>query len=107
MFTEQELAELKEYDKLVDKGVDLYPLNPQQKQVEKEMRSVGMKTVKSESKPKREKKSDKPKADLIAQLNNYLASLGASDFEIVNPEREFNFELDNRKYKIVLSCPRK
>ena len=35
-----------------------------------------------------------------------VKDLGATDFSIANPEREFTFLLDDVKYKVVLSCPR-
>lgn len=100
-FTKEELEELKEFDKLVDKGEDPYPLTQEQKQIVRSMTSADRK-VTVYNFQKRERKKNDDKRDLIQKLSK--------DFEgvsITNEEREFTFIYNDVKYKVVLSVPRK
>lgn len=109
--TPEELAELKAYDKAVDKGEEPIPLTASQKKVEKEMRQADRKpTVYKFS--TRERKPNDDKRFLIDLLNSALVNSDNEGFgtlpqiEITNAEREINFVFNDKKFKIVLSCPR-
>ena len=87
----------------------LFELNKDQKKTEKKMRSVGVKTVNPYGKQTtRERKEDRQKRFIIDTISRALTDhLGGSIHEITNPEREIVVEYCHRKFKIVLSCPRK
>lgn len=106
--SEAEAREVLEYDKRIDAGEKLGELNAEQKKVAKEMTI----TTSARTKPnykfqKKERKENAAKQEIIATIAQMLESKGAEKLEIANAEREFSFLLDNVKYKIVLSCPRK
>lgn len=106
--SEQEAQEVLDYDKRIDAGEKLGELSAEQKKVAKEMTI----TTSARTKPTykfqpREKKANMAKQEIIAAIAQMLESKGAEKLEIANAEREFSFLLDNVKYKIVLSCPRK
>ena len=100
-FTEEELKELAEFDKRVDKGEDPYPLTAEQKKVAKSMTKADRKVTVYNFQKKERKKND-DKRDLIQKLSKDL-----EDVSIINEEREFTFVYNNVKYKVVLSVPRK
>ena len=99
--TEQEIADVMECDKQIDKGAKLFELNDEQKQVAKKMSGTGTKTVYQLQ--KRERKADNDKREILGLLLNRLDEYNP---QVVNPEREFLFTYNEKKYKIVLSAPR-
>ena len=99
--TEQEIADVMECDKQIDKGAKLFELNDEQKQVAKKMSGTGTKTVYQFQ--KRERKADNDKREILGLLLNRLDEYNP---QVVNPEREFLFTYNEKKYKIVLSAPR-
>ena len=100
--SEDEARKVIEDDKRIDKGADLFPLTDEQKSAEKTMRQADRKpTVYSFS--KREKKTDQSKRDIMDKI---IAAIGG-EINVINPEREIEFFSGDKKYKIVLSCPRK
>ena len=111
--TEAEAREVLEADKRIDKGEDLFPLNEEQKTTEKKMRQADRKpTVYNFN--KRERKSDNDKRFLIDSVLWMLTTndgdgdaVNATEINVINPEREVEFIYNNRKFKIVLSAPRK
>jgi len=107
-FTEEELAELKEYDKYLDKGgEDLYPLDEEQKKVVRSMtqadRAKTTKTVYNFN--KRERKANDDKRFLVELLTNAFSEV--AEVQVNNAEREIEFIYNDKKYKVVLSAPRK
>ena len=101
---EAEWAELEATDKRIDRGEKLFDLDPELEAGAKKARQADRKPT--ERKPK-EKKQDADKRSLIQQMVDSLEN----DFpcvpcEIINPEREFSFTHNGKKYKVVLSCPR-
>ena len=101
---EAEWAELEATDKRIDRGEKLFELDPELEAGAKKARQADRKPT--ERKP-REKKQDDDKLILLEQLANAInASPIHAQCEIVNPEREFAFTYNGRKYKVVLSCPR-
>ena len=103
--SEAEAKEVLEYDKRIDAGEKLGELSAEQKKVAKEMTITRTKT--SYKFQQKERKTNAEKQEIIAAIAQMLESKGAEKLEIANAEREFSFLLDNVKYKITLSCPRK
>ena len=91
-------------DEQIDKGKKLFELTPEQKKAAK---SATITTSgKARKKTERIKKSDNNKLSL---MNNIIDSLNncAQDINVINPEREITFMYNEKKYKLVLSVPRK
>ena len=100
--TEEEALQIIEDDKKIDKGEKLFELSPEQKKTEKKMRSTGTKSPTVYNFNKRERKADEDKKILLSRL----AACVETDVEILNPEREFLFTYNGRKFKVTLSAPR-
>ncbi len=106
---EAEWAELEATDKRIDRGEKLFDLDPELEAGAKKARQADRKPA--ERKP-REKKQDADKQELIGCFTESLADLRCcagfdiTDLTITNPEREFSFTMNGKKYKVVMSCPR-
>ena len=103
---EKTAKEIMETDKRIDKGEKLFDLPPDLEKGAKKARNAG--NCKGYTKVNREKKADEDKREiinLIAEIVENITDGGTVD--INNPEREIEFIKGGRKYKIVLSCPRK
>ena len=99
-----EALDIIQSDYRIDKGEKLFELTPEQKKAAK---SATITTSgKARKKTERIKKSDNNKLSL---MNNIINSLNncVQDINIINPEREITFMYNDKKYKIVLSVPRK
>ena len=103
--TEQEALEVIECDKRIDRGEKLFELTEDQKVAEKQARLTGER--KSTKTTKREKKVDNQKQDIVATMVGSIINVFGVRVDVANEEREFEFELNDRKFKVVLSCPRK
>lgn len=101
-FTEDEIKDVIETDKRIDRGEKLFELTADQKQVEKKMRQAERTHYEF---TKRERKANNDKQYLIQIIQNALDS-NVESIEVTNIEREINFTYNNKKYKIVLSAPR-
>lgn len=109
--TEDEAKSIIETDKLIDKGADPFPLTPEQKAVEKEMRR-GHKAPTAYKFQKRERKPNEAKRNIIEMFADALHDFlldndDAIEIDVVNPERQIDFTFDGVRYRIVLSAPRK
>ena len=100
---EETAKDVIECDKRIDKGEKLFELPEELKQGAKKARMSG--NTKGYTKANREKKVDSEKRFLIETLELALSPF-AENIEIANPEREMTFTHNDKKYKIVLSCPR-
>ena len=101
--TEAEALEIIEADKAIDKGANLFELTAEQEKASKQARQADSKP---RSKPTaREKKVDADKLEIIQCIDDALCCL-VDNVEVINPERELLFWFNERKYKVVLSCPR-
>ena len=100
--TDEEIADVIETDKRIDKGEKLFELDKELEKGAKKARSAG--NCNGYTKATREKKADPDKGKLIAGLLDGIPY--AENVEIANREREFTFEYKGKKYKVVLSCPR-
>lgn len=103
--TEEEAFEAIQDDRRIDKGEKLFELPPELEEGAKKARRAARKP---NSKPThRERKEDEDKQILVKNLVNALAENGITDYTITNPERQIDFTFNNRKFRIVLSAPRK
>ena len=99
--THDEALEMLADDGRIDKGEKLFELDPELEKGAKKARQVARSVSKTPT--KRERKADADKGTLIQTLAD---NLDIEDIEIINPEREFVFKLNGRKFKVVLSAPR-
>lgn len=105
--TRDEAIELINEDKEIDRMTSMKSINSdltdEQKKASKQARGVARKP--STKKSVREKKVDNDKLAIMEKISNALDN--ATDVNIINAEREMEFFVNGKKYKIVLSCPRK
>jgi hypothetical protein len=105
--TEEEALDILKTDEEIDKGAKHFELSADQKKAEKKMRNCS-KAVNAYGKTvTRERKVDDDKRFLIQILEQALKSADVGNLTVDNPEREINFVRNDRKFKIVLSAPRK
>lgn len=106
--TEEEALEMLADDDAIEHGAKLFELTDEQKKVSKAARSVDRRPVEAgAAKQKRERKADQTKRDLIADIRVLLEGLGAEDMEVTNIERQLDFRVEGRRFRVVLSAPRK
>lgn len=104
--TEAEALEILADDDAIDHGADLFKLTPEQEKISKAARSVERKPA--AQKVKRERKPDETKRYLIDMMRVLLEGMGSTnDIDVTNIERQIDFKVDDRKFRIVLSAPRK
>ena len=103
--TDEEIADVIETDRRIDKGEKLFELPKDLAEGAKKARMAG--NCNGYTKANRERKEDRQKRFIIETISRAFSDhLGGSVHEITNPEREIVVEYCNRKFKIVLSCPR-
>lgn len=95
--TEEEYNILMADDKRIDRGEKLFELPYDLKAGAKKARQADRKPNAS----KRERKEDADKRKLIADFAKLVEVI-----EIINPEREFLFMYNGKKYRLILSHPR-
>ena len=107
--TAAEAEEIMAYDKAVDQGKKTeYDLTKdQEKEVRKYRQADRTKQPFIPKLEKRERKANEPKRELIEIVKEALENAGISDISVINVERQLDFSMDNVKYRIVLSAPRK
>ena len=108
--TDEEAKEVISADKAIDKGEKLFELTEEQKQVEKKYKNTHTRTVKTAygQTQTKEHKTDPDKRMLIDALAEKLENYADSGkVNITNAEREIELMFHDRKFKIVLSAPRK
>jgi hypothetical protein len=103
--TKEEVLEMLKDDERIDKGEKLFELDAE---LEKGAKKARQAPRSANSTPtKRERKADTDKGFLIGLIKDTLNECGdIANLTIVNQERELTFELNDRKFKIVLSAPR-
>jgi hypothetical protein len=103
--TKEEVLEMLKDDERIDKGEKLFELDAE---LEKGAKKARQAPRSANSTPtKRERKADTDKGFLIGLIKDTLNECGEiANLTIVNQERELTFELNDRKFKIVLSAPR-
>lgn len=103
--TDTEIAEVLATDKEIDQGAKHFELAEELKPGAKKARRADR--TDTPKKAVRERKEDMDKAVLLEQLANAIeGSPIHAKCDVVNPEREFLFTYNGRKFKVVLSCPR-
>lgn len=100
--TDEEIADVLACDKAIDRGADLFPLDPELETGAKKARRADR--TDTPKKAVRERAEDDDKRCIINVLSFAVYHYGRP--EIINPEREFVFQYNGRKFKVVLSCPR-
>lgn len=108
--TDEEIIKVIEDDEKIDKGEKLFELTEEQKQAEKKYKNTHTRTVKTAygQTQTKERKIDADKRMLIDALVEKLENYADSGtVDITNAEREIELVFHNRKFKIVLSAPRK
>ena len=111
-YTEEEIEDMLKADREIDRGADLFPLDPELEKGAKKARRADR--TDAPKKANRERKPNDDKRFLIDALvwavTTDIEQVGdnvlATDVEIVNTEREFLFTYNGTKYKVVLSVPR-
>ena len=101
-YTEEEITDMLKCDKEIDRGADLFPLDPDLEIGAKKARRADRTDTPKQA--VRERKEDTDKRKIILLLASALGCVKTED--IVNPEREFLFTWNGRKFKVVLSAPR-
>ena len=103
--TDEEVADVIETDKRIDKGEKLFELDKELEKGAKKARSAG--NCNGYTKANREKKVDTEKRAIIQCMTEIAENLADNGtVNLTNAEREFDFIYKGRKFKIVLSCPR-
>ena len=100
--TDTEIADILATDKEIDQGVKHFELAEELKPGAKKARRADR--TDTPKKAVRERKEDVDKRKIILLLASALGCVKTED--IINPEREFLFTWNGRKFKVVLSCPR-
>lgn len=101
---EETAKDVIECDKRIDKGEKLFELAETEKGNSRKARQVARMP---KPQTNREKKVDNDKREIINLIAETVENLtDEGTVYINNPEREIEFVKGNRKYKIVLSCPR-
>lgn len=105
----EEALELAEDDKKIDKGEKMdFDLTPEQEKNVKQIKNGMARCVDAYGKKRtREVKVDPEKQFLIEKINSLLVTTKCENINVTNPQREINFEYAGRRFKIVLSAPRK
>ena len=105
--TRDEAIQILEDDDEIEHGADLFKLTPEQEKVSKQARSVDRKPAKQ--KVKRERKADDEKRHLVSMIRVLLEGYEDAEMvEVTNIERQIDWQnKEGRKFRIVLSCPRK
>ena len=101
-YTEEEIADILKCDREIDRGADLFPLDPELEPGAKKARRADR--TDTPKKAVRERKEDTDKRKIILLLASALGCVRTED--VINPEREFLFTWNGRKFKVTLSCPR-
>lgn len=109
--TEEEIQEVLKTDREIDRGADPFPLTQEQEQVVKKARQADRAVNAYGKEVKRERKVDDDKRYLMRAIKSGLFTYaGIKDetaINVINAEREIEFIFNGKKYKIVLSAPRK
>lgn len=103
--SEEEIADVLESDKRIDRGEKLFELDPELEKGAKKARQADRKPT-TYNFEKRERKANNDKRTLIEAISNTINAISDAPVEITNLEREMIFQFKGVKYKIVLSAPR-
>lgn len=102
--TREEALQVIADDEAIDKGAKLFSLSAEQEKASKQARSVDRKP--STEKRTRERKVDSDKHELFQAIDEAMTDI-ADNVEVLNQDRELLVHFNDKKFKIVLSVPRK
>ena len=109
--TDDEIAEVLDADLRIDRGEKLFQLTPEQEKASNQARQVAKAPTVYQldnKNGKRSKKEDNDKAHLMKIIETAIGyNPECESYTVTNPEREMEFVYNGRKFKIVLSAPRK
>lgn len=103
--SEQEALQVIEDDKKIDKGEPLFEQTAEQKANSKLYRQGKAPTVYNFT--PRERKADEDKRKLIELIAAAVGMVTEAEPTITRPEGQIDFEFGDRKFRVVLSAPRK
>lgn len=93
-------------DAEIDKGKDLFPLDAEQRKVEKKMRQADRKKNTVYNFQPRERKKNETKGNLITEIAAFLTNK-VENLTVPNAERVIAFEKDGKRFEITLTQKRK
>ena len=106
--SEEDALRIIKADEQIDKGEKLFELSTDQKKASKKARQVTRAVNPYGKTVTREKKADEDKRAIINAIFSAVEPLtDEGTVYINNAERELEFVVNKRKFKIVLSAPRK
>lgn len=103
--SEQEALQVIEDDKKIDKGEPLFEQTAEQKANSKLYRQGKSPTVYNFT--PRERKTDEDKRKLIELIAAAVGMVAEAEPTITRPEGQIDFKFGDRKFRVVLSAPRK
>lgn len=104
----EEALQLMADDDAIDHGAELFELTPEQAKVSKQARQTDRKpTVYNFDTSKRQRAENPDKRFLIQTLKSAVEGVGGENLTVTNIEREIEFYLNGKRYRITLSAPRK
>lgn len=105
--SEAEALDIIKADEAIDKGANPFPLSADQEKASKKARAVS-RAVGVYKFEKKERKADTDKRAIIQCMTEIVENLADNGtVNLTNAEREFDFIYKGKKYKVVLSAPRK
>ena len=111
--SEEEIAEVLAADAEIDRGAKLFSLTAEQEKASKQARQADRKPTiykLDNSGGKRSRKENPVKRTIINELADFLkknAEFSAENVDILNPERQISFKIEENVYEITLSQKRK
>lgn len=103
--SEAEALDIIKSDEAIDKGANPFPLSADQEKASKKARTTATGIYTFE---KKERKTDLNKRAIIQCMTEIAENLADNGtVNLTNAEREFDFIYKGKKYKVVLSAPRK
>ena len=102
--SEEEAKQIIADDERIDKGEKLFEQTVEQKANSKKYRQSKGDTVYNFT--KRDRKADVDKREIIQVLDDALCDL-VDNVVVANVERQIDFEFNGRRFRVVLSAPRK
>ena len=104
----EEALQLMADDDAIDHGAELFELTPEQAKISKQARQTDRKpTVYNFDTSKRQRAENPDKRFLIQTLKSAVEGVGGENLTVTNIEREIEFYLNEKRYRITLSAPRK
>ena len=105
--TQDEAEEIYEFDKAIDRGERTqYDLDPEKEKEAKKMANVkNHRTTGVYNLNKRERKANPTKANIIAEIAQFLtenSENACENVKVVNKERQISFSIGDNKYELTL-----